>query len=87
LQSLEQVNVVVVVGTVVVVVEVVVVSGIVVVVVGIVVVVVSVVEVVVVVVGIVVVVVVGGQSGISLTFPVSVHLSVFIWNWQDSGEQ
>jgi hypothetical protein len=60
-----------------------------VVVVSIVVVVVGTVEVVVV--GIVVVVsivvVVGGQFGSSLTLPVSTHLSVFILNWQDSGEQ
>jgi len=33
------------------------------------------------------VVVVGGQSGMSITFPVSLHLSSTILNWQDSGEQ
>ena len=33
------------------------------------------------------VVVVGGQLGISLTSPVSTHLSLFMLNWQDSGEQ
>jgi hypothetical protein len=33
------------------------------------------------------VVVVGGQSGISITFPVSLHLSSTMLNWQLSGEQ